>query len=75
MEQAIIYYQKVLEQCPGTERARVAQTYVKETGQTDQQSDGQQGQADQQSDEQQGQADQQPDGQQGLPGQPDGQPY
>ena len=28
MEQAVIYYQKVLEQYPGTERARVAQTYV-----------------------------------------------
>ena len=31
MEQAVIYYQKVLEQCPGTERARVAQVYVKES--------------------------------------------
>lgn len=28
MEQAVIYYQKVLEQYPGTERARVAQSYV-----------------------------------------------
>lgn len=31
MEQAVIYYQKVLEQCPGTERARVAQVYVNES--------------------------------------------
>lgn len=30
MEQAVIYYRKVLEQCPGTERARVAQAYVNE---------------------------------------------
>ncbi len=28
MQQAVIYYQKVLEQYPGTERARVAQSYV-----------------------------------------------
>ncbi len=30
MEQAVIYYRKVIEQSPGTERARVAQTYVSE---------------------------------------------
>lgn len=30
MEQAVIYYRKVLEQCPGSERARVAQVYVNE---------------------------------------------
>lgn len=80
MEQAVIYYQKVLEQCPGTERARVAQTYVRENGgETDQQTDGQQADG-QQTDGQQTDGQQtdgqQPDGQQVQPGQqPDGQPY
>ncbi len=32
MEQAAVYYQKVVEQYPGTERARVAQNYVGDTG-------------------------------------------
>lgn len=32
MSQAVIYYQKVIEQNPGSERARVAQTYVDANG-------------------------------------------
>lgn len=77
MQDALIYYQKVMEKYPGTERARVAQSYVNANGGVqDQGQDGQQGQSgsqDQSSDGQQGQPgsqDQSPDGQQG---QPDGQ--
>lgn len=71
MEQAVIYYQKVLEQCPGTERARVAQTYVKADDENQPSSEsGRQGSG--QSEGQQPEAGQ-PGGQQPEAGQPGGQ--
>lgn len=71
MEQAVIYYQKVLEQCPGTERARVAQTYVKADDENQPSSEsGRQGSG--QSEGQQPEAGQ-PGGQQPEAGQPEGQ--
>lgn len=77
MKDALIYYRKVLEKYPGTERARVAQSYVNanDDGQGQDQQQGQQGQQ-QGSDQQQGQQGQQQgfDQQQGQADQQQGQP-
>ncbi len=74
MQVALIYYQKVLDKYPGTERARVAQSYLNANG-------GSQGQQQNRPDDNPGQQDggqEQPDDGQtpGQPddGQPDGQP-
>jgi len=72
MAQAVIYYKKVMEQNPGSERARVAQTYVNENedrqesgnGQNSQRQTDQRQTDQQQTDQQQGENQQQP----GWPG-------
>ena len=70
MQQAAVYYQKVLDAYPGTERARVAQSYVNEyggqggQGQQGQSGQGQQGQQGWQGQSGQDQAGQQGEGQQ-----------
>ena len=73
MEDALVYYQKVLEQHPGTERARVAKSYLDANG--GQTQDGQSGTQDGQRSSQDGQSGTQ-DGQGGTQdeqGQQDGQ--
>ncbi len=71
MEAALVYYQKVLDKYPGTQRARTAQSYINANGQAEtgqqpsrqgeQQPDGQPGQ--QQEEQEEGQEGQQQDGQ------------
>ena len=74
MPDALVYYQKVLEKYPGTERARVAKGYIDANGGQTQQPEGQQQPDGQQQPEGQQQPDgQQPDGQQPDGQQPDGQ--
>ena len=74
MQDALVYYQKVLEQHPGTERARVAKSYLDANGGQTQsgQQDGQQGEPQQDGQQGEPQQDGQQDGQQGEP-QQDGQ--
>lgn len=72
MEAALVYYQKVLDKYPGTQRARTAQSYINANGQAgtgqqpgrqgEQQPDGQPGQQ-QEEQQQEGQEGQQQDGQ------------
>ena len=69
MPDALIYYQKVLEKYPGTERARVAQSYVDANGGSQGQQDGNQSPQD----NGQGQQDGQQQSQQGDGQQQDGQ--
>ena len=72
MPDALIYYQKVLEKYPGTERARVAQSYVDANGGSQGQQDGNQSPQDNGQGQQDGQQQsQQGDGQQDN-GQPEG---
>ena len=69
MPDALIYYQKVLEKYPGTERARVAQSYVDANGGSQGQQDGNQSPQDNGQGQQDGNQSPQDNGQ----GQQDGQ--